>query len=472
MRSFSVLLLLVLTAPAVGTEFPYTVYVTADDAFVRSGPGENYYPTARLDVGQKVEVYRHDLEGWYAIRPPSGSFTWIAADDVRRIGNGLGRVIGERVAVRTGSRLSDVRDVIQIRLEKDEIVEIIDTADVAGDRGGVGQTWYKIAPPSGEFRWISFRHVGRKPAREEIFQSPDYEVEEPREVVRTTSYREQEDESGLRWRRRGQTASQTAGRVQLKDRSKPLKKPRRLDSSVDESTEMLDSLEEQLSLMIADQPSQWRFDPIRRDIEPLADQVGSAVAQGRARRMLDRIDRFEEIRRRHQDVDAERAGTDWQNFRVADEDPLWSVAPIRQDVGRRLSTDYETDRGFESDRSAPRPTALLTGAATNFDGEGILRPVISRRRGAPRFALVNEQGAVLSFVTPARGVVLETLIGRTIGINGTRGFMPEYRRPHLVAEQVEVLGDGAERSVVASSSSSLSTSTSRRTDSPDRSRRY
>ena len=50
--------------------FPYKAYVTADDVYVRSGPGENYYPTDQLKAGTEVEVYRHDPGGWYAIRPP------------------------------------------------------------------------------------------------------------------------------------------------------------------------------------------------------------------------------------------------------------------------------------------------------------------------------------------------------------------------------------------------------------------
>ena len=65
--------------PASGEQtFPYTAYVTADDVYVRSGPGQSYYPTDKLKPGQQVEVYRHDPGGWYAIKPPEGSFTWVS----------------------------------------------------------------------------------------------------------------------------------------------------------------------------------------------------------------------------------------------------------------------------------------------------------------------------------------------------------------------------------------------------------
>ena len=43
--------------------FPYKALVAADDVYVRSGPGENYYPTDKLKGGDPVEVYRHDPGG-------------------------------------------------------------------------------------------------------------------------------------------------------------------------------------------------------------------------------------------------------------------------------------------------------------------------------------------------------------------------------------------------------------------------
>ena len=52
-------------------EFPYVAFINADEVNVRSGPGDNYYPVMKLNRGDRVEVYRHDPGGWYAIRPPA-----------------------------------------------------------------------------------------------------------------------------------------------------------------------------------------------------------------------------------------------------------------------------------------------------------------------------------------------------------------------------------------------------------------
>ena len=52
------------------------------------------------------------------------------------------------VASRIGSRLNDKHNAAQVRLKKGELVEVLDE-EKFGD-----ETWYKIAPPAGEFRWI------------------------------------------------------------------------------------------------------------------------------------------------------------------------------------------------------------------------------------------------------------------------------------------------------------------------------
>ena len=152
----TVCLLLVSSARGDQT-FPYKAYVTSGEVYVRSGPGKNYYPTSKLKTGDQVEVYRHDPGGWFAIRPPSGSFTWVSARYLEKSSHGLAKVVGDQVAARVGSEFSDIRDVIQVRLHRGEVVEILETKEFrSGPEAG---TWCKVAPPSGEFRWVSGKFV-------------------------------------------------------------------------------------------------------------------------------------------------------------------------------------------------------------------------------------------------------------------------------------------------------------------------
>ena len=151
------------------TVFPYKAAATADDVYVRSGPGQNYYATDKLKRGQEVEVYRHDPGGWCAIRPGEGSFAWVSSRFLKPTDEHLAVVTQEGIAARVGSRFSDMRDVVQVRLHKGEVVEIIERPH--GDGSG---NWFKIAPPAGEFRWVSAKYL-----------DPDY----PRDGIRKTSHR-------------------------------------------------------------------------------------------------------------------------------------------------------------------------------------------------------------------------------------------------------------------------------------------
>src|SRR6476659_8975699 len=105
-HQFAALLFAVQASMAIAVEFPYTVYVNSADVYVRSGPGRNYYPTDKLHKGEKVEVYRHDPGGWYAIRPPRQSFSWVSSRHLDPLDDRVAVVNSSRVVARVGSAFS------------------------------------------------------------------------------------------------------------------------------------------------------------------------------------------------------------------------------------------------------------------------------------------------------------------------------------------------------------------------------
>jgi hypothetical protein len=134
---------------------PYDAVVESDEAFVRCGPGKDYYPTEKLKRGDHVTVRRHDPGGWFMIDPLPGSFSLVRSDDVQREGNvGTVKSLAEgQSAVRIGSSI-DVTNasVYQRQLSSGERIEILGEATVA-HRGSTMQM-LKIRSPKGEFRWI------------------------------------------------------------------------------------------------------------------------------------------------------------------------------------------------------------------------------------------------------------------------------------------------------------------------------
>ena len=227
--------------------FPYKAYITTDDVYIRSGPGENYYPTDKLKAGTEVEVYRHDPGGWFAIRPPKDSFSWVSSRHLQLDGNNLATVTDERVAARVGSRMSDARDVIQVRLHKGEVVEVLEPRRNGPAGNNSSTAWYKIAPPAGEFRWVSGRFV-----------DPDYD----RDGVRKTSSGGTVDLTG-----------QATGR--LPGDSGPLRR-----TSPAQYQKQLDEIDLELSAMVVEDPSFWDLSELRQRAETLFNQSETALERG------------------------------------------------------------------------------------------------------------------------------------------------------------------------------------------------
>jgi hypothetical protein len=150
-------------APASANEprvLPYEAVITDNGVLIRSGPGQQYYPTDRLMQGDTVMVYRHDEGGWLAIRPPAGSHCWVRSDFVSPSEReDVAEVRSAEAFAYVGSSLGDSRNVVQVRLDPGEPVQILGMQNVPDEEAGEPALWYKIAPPAGEFRWISNRHV-------------------------------------------------------------------------------------------------------------------------------------------------------------------------------------------------------------------------------------------------------------------------------------------------------------------------
>ncbi|MGO9111834.1 MAG: SH3 domain-containing protein [Thermoguttaceae bacterium] len=363
------------TSAAAEQPFPYRAYVTADDVYVRSGPGENYYPTDKLKAGTEVEVYRHDPGGWFAIRPPKDSFSWVSSRHLQIDGNNLATVTDEHVAARVGSRMNDARDVIQVRLHKGETVEVLEPRHNRPQSNHESTPWFKIAPPAGEFRWVSGRFV-----------DPDYSVDGVRRTLADGTV----DLTG-----------RATGHLRGDDGV-----PRR--TSPEQYQRQLDQIDLELSTMVVEDPNFWELRELRQRAEALFNQSETALERGRARMLVSKIARFEDIKRRKQALAASRP-------ELARPDPpaIGSLPPADPD-GR-------------------------------FDAKGQLIRVPDPKPGGPQYAILDARGNIRCYVSPAPGVNLRSYVGRQVGINGIRGYMPEQRASHVMARHVSVLEENVIR---------------------------
>ncbi len=86
------------------SRFQFLAAVNANAVQVRSGPGENYYATQRLEKGAQVQVVGHKFD-WLKVVPPEGSFSVVAKAYVEKVNETTGKVSAEVLNVRAGSNL-------------------------------------------------------------------------------------------------------------------------------------------------------------------------------------------------------------------------------------------------------------------------------------------------------------------------------------------------------------------------------
>lgn len=435
---------------------PYVATIAEDGAPVQSGPGRNYYVTGRLRRGAEVEVYRHDAGGWLAIRPPDGSFSLVGSRYLRRNGDGLATVLEDQVGARVGSLESPDRDVVQVRLARGEEVRLLEPEPVTSPNSR--QSWYMISPPAGEFRWVHEsrvvggaradavptepRHLPKvhendvEPARDDWRRTGDeetladdpeahgtklatYQIERDGASSQNSADGEGEEEGWSAPNQPAQSAPPRRRAASERERmaTAATERPTRGNSLRAE----LDAIELALSQMVAQDAGEWDFTEINRRAEHLLEQSATAIERGRSRMLLRKIARFEDIAQGYADV--RKSGMQTSRPIAAIDVPPESPSIAMNSRTREPSVDVPSRSG-------------------DFVGVGRLTQVMSRRPGAPRFALVDENRQVRCFVTPSAGINLRSYVGKQVEIHGNATDSRGYSKQLLTAERVDVLSDG------------------------------
>ena len=140
-------------------EFPYQALILNEGATIHSGPGSVHYSTRKMKQGDAVEVYRHDPGGWNAIRPVSGSFSLVPESVVKVVSQGIGLITEDGTQAWVGTEYGPVsKPLWQVKLKRGETVELLGQISWP-HADGHSTTWYQIAPPAGEFRWVRMSDI-------------------------------------------------------------------------------------------------------------------------------------------------------------------------------------------------------------------------------------------------------------------------------------------------------------------------
>lgn len=494
--------------------FPYVAYVIEPETYIRSGPGRQHYPTGQLPAGYAVEVYRHDADGWCAIRPPEGSFSLVPVHQLRVLDDRTAEVIADGVVARVGSLLGAQRNAVQVLLQRGEAVQLVEPPKS-------GDPWARVAPPSGEFRWIAARRLSRTPPTEGSpkklvaaggWQSQSsgqaYEGPATSNPIESTP-----EATAIPWpgeepaRHTGDAfthlspvaaagdeveivagspaATQLAGFEEAAQPTTPAaaaapiapplqpipttaapvpapaadqasSPPPRVRFPGSGSTAPTDQrvaeLHVRLSQTVVQTPANWQLASLREETAALLAQEPSPEIRDQLRDLLDRVATFETIQARY--LTSRPVALPAVAPTQLGQPPQFAAAPMPNGASPATpppaigssNTPTVLDR-VQSDLGRS-PTTL--GAAplagqeapiteAKYDAVGTLKPVVSRRENAPRFALVDDHGDVVTFVSASPELNLQPFLGQRIGVKGNRGFMPEYRRAHVTASRVTPL---------------------------------
>jgi hypothetical protein len=391
--------------------------VSAEQLYVRSGPGPKYYPTSKLRKGDRVLVQRHDPGGWFMIVPPPGSFSWIPSKYVRRIDNERGAVTTNNVVVRVGSFESDnTRDLFQRKLSEGDEVRILEEKVLQGD-GKKSEAWFRIEPPKGEWRWVMGKHVsvvapGADPSagRDDPFnervgdQIPTSKpAAKPRTSLKPSSARPVRSTATLVSAEYDPEAHvSNAHQIQEQPERKLSKKQQQ--AALDADEEELMRLDDRLQ-GILDLPSlEWEFDTIVQDYKSLRERTKQETLQWMIDRRFTLIEQKLRIKAQHLEI--QKLGEE----------------TLRRDAELAAEQREHESRILGGPKRAP----------SQFDGAGIVQRSATNLSLAPRYALVAPNGRVLAYLQAGSGVNLEPWVGRAAGIYGTRAYRQELQADLLV----------------------------------------
>jgi hypothetical protein len=452
-------------ADDVASPFPIAVRVTADHTYLRAGPSDDFYPTERLVHADELEVWAVDPAGYCAVRPVDGSFSWMRAADVDAQGEldddggtapgpdragFVGVVVTDGAVSRVGSQLNDLRHVAQVRLEAGERVTVLETVRI--DAGRHAGLWARIEPPAGEYRWaraadVSLpRHLMPAPA-----ERPAAEASTAAAAAEAAAaLREAGDAVADVIATAGATAA-PADDAALVDppapRSlSPIPLAKKLFSgwmplgasvldpaspaaplavtsgAVASSGDELADIDLSLSLAVTGQSDAWNLAPLRERLRLAAARTTTQEERVRAEAIDARLARFESIQERQRAIVAGPA-VDPSPLRLGG---MWSSLST---IGSRPVRPGVLPGGVPAD-GQPSWTP-----PEQMETTGRLATVVSRRPDAPRWAIVDGSNNVVAFVTPSPGVNLAPLVGQQVAVRGAKGYMPEYKRPYMVATE-------------------------------------
>jgi len=183
--------------------------------------------------------------------------------------------------------------------------------------------------------------------------------------------------------------------------SRPLNVPADASAPVNISAPELQQIQVALSSEVAKPIEQWNLASFRSTIEERLQQSNDPLYRGEARLLIERIDAFIQLKNR-------------STHTVPAVNQVPTPSPL-------MPSNPET------------PATWIN--AGQYDASGWLVPVHATHTGQPEYAITDDRGNTIAYVTAPPGVNLRRYLRQPVGLKGRRGYLPELSAKHIVVER-------------------------------------
>ncbi len=175
---------------------PQQMFANRQGVEIWSSAEEGRYIVARMAKGAPLKVYDRRGE-WLAIRPPEGCFSWTPASAIAETDTpGIVQVVSQGARSWVGGedqQSAPPRPQSSVQLDRGERLVQLGQWDLTTPSGRIVETWIRIAPPAGEFRWVHRDDVSTRPP---TIESADEAVDSADESARPVGWNEDHADQG------------------------------------------------------------------------------------------------------------------------------------------------------------------------------------------------------------------------------------------------------------------------------------
>ena len=402
-------LLLMATFVAGGTvfaeaQYPYVAQVIGDNVNIRAGAGVNHYRCGRISEPETVIVEGEQF-GFSKIRPPKGSFSWIAKQYVDKKDDSSGEVIGDRVRVWAGSPYVAAIHSSSSQVELNRGEKVVFAGKDEGD-------YYKISPPEGAYLWINSGYLKKLGPLSKFVPSKDKDV--PVEPLVAPVEKKIGD----------RTVIEGADIALDKPASEEIEQPEAETEQVDDEPVVVERQRTTKEMEAIDKYLEIAAEVQVEREKPLAVQDYTAIIEGLEAIIADKANgRAVNFAEALMDVVGRYQAAHLADKAITEQDA--ELVKIRSDIRKRLKQQVET-----------------IGITTGYKIIGTLSRsyVYTTESGEFRYAVRDEKDSITAYAIPADRVLrgqAERLVGKQVGLNGEIKPDPNTSRVLIIFDEIK-----------------------------------